>query len=470
MSDDALEFPAGFRWGAATAAYQVEGAASEDGRTPSIWDTFSHTPGMVLGGDTGDVAADHYHRYREDVALMADLGLATYRFSVSWPRIVPGGRGPVNAKGLDFYSRLIDELLARQIAPVLTMYHWDLPQELEDAGGWGNRDTAHAFGEYAAALSRALGDRVDTWTTLNEPWCTAFLGYASGVHAPGRHEPEVALRAAHHLNLAHGLGVQAVRAELGAQARASVTLNLHVPRPASGSAADQRAALKVDAVGNLVWLGPMLAGSYPDEVFAATAGITDWSFVRDGDLAEINQPLDVLGVNYYNPLLTAQNSGSGGQISQDGHGDSPHSPWPGCDDVDFLALPGPYTAMGWPVDETGLTELLLWLHREYPDLPLMVTENGAAYDDVVEPDGAVHDPERIDYLRRHIVAVHRAIEAGADVLGYMVWSLLDNFEWGYGYSKRFGVVRVDYDTLRRTPKDSARWYAGVVAANAVHPG
>jgi beta-glucosidase len=461
-------FRPGFVWGAATAAYQIEGAATEGGRTPSIWDTFSHTPGRTAGGDTGDTAADHYHRYREDVDLLAALGLSAYRFSVSWSRVLPGGSGPVNQEGLDFYSRLVDALRERDITPVLTMYHWDLPQPLEDAGGWGHRDTAHAFGRYAEVLAGALGDRVDTWTTLNEPWCTAYLGYASGVHAPGRHEPEVALRAVHHLNLAHGLGVQAVRSVLGESARASVTLNLHVARPVSDSSEDRAAAAAIDTMGNQVWLGPMLEGTYPSAVFERTTGITDWAFVHDGDLSTTHQRLDVLGVNYYNPVLVAQHRGPGARITADGHGDSSHSPWVGCDEVDFLPMPGPYTAMGWPVDETGLEELLLRLHTEHPTLPLMVTENGAAFDDRQDAEGTVDDPERVDYLRRHLAAVSRAITRGVDVRGYFVWSLLDNFEWAHGYEKRFGIVHVDFATQRRTPKESARFYAGVVAANALH--
>ena len=461
-------FPPHFLWGSATAAYQIEGAVAEDGRAPSIWDTFSHTPGKVDNGDTGDVAADHYHRFREDVALMADLGLSAYRFSASWARVVPQGRGPVNQAGLDFYSRLVDELLGRGIAPVLTLYHWDLPQALEDLGGWGARDTAYAFADYATALGEVLGDRVATWTTLNEPWCSAFLGYASGVHAPGRQEPAVALQAAHHLNLAHGLAVQAVRAAAPG-AELSVTLNVHQLRPASDSAADARAVARVDAVGNQIWLGPMLSGEYSDLLFETTASVTDWSFVADGDLAEIHQPLDSLGINYYNPIVVAQHLG-GPRVAKDGHGDSSFSPWVGCDDIDFIGLPGPYTAMGWPIDDTGLEQLLQRMHSEHPDLPLMITENGAAFEDTVGADGAVHDPQRLDYIRGHLAAVLRAIEAGADVRGYFVWSLLDNFEWAYGYAKRFGVVHVDFETQQRTIKDSAAFFAGVAASNALPQG
>jgi beta-glucosidase len=433
-----------FLWGAATAAYQIEGAAGEDGRAPSIWDTFSRTPGRVLGGDTGDVAADHYHRWAEDVETMSALGLGAYRFSIAWPRIH-------DRRGIDFYSRLVDALLERGIAPVATLYHWDLPQELEDAGGWTARDTALRFAEYAERVGAALGDRVHTWTTLNEPWCSAFLGYASGVHAPGRTEPAAALAAAHHLNLAHGLAAQVL------PGRVSVTLNLHHVR------GDAEAVRKVDAVSNRIFLGPMLDGAYPGDLLQDTEQITDWSFVRAGDEAAIAAPLDVLGVNYYAPTLVRSWDGGSSRATADGHGDGTASPWVGCDDVEFVQQPGPYTEMGWSIDATGLTELLLRLHRDHPGTPLMITENGAAFDDRVDPDGRIRDQRRIDYLRDHLQAVGRAMKAGADVRGYFVWSLLDNFEWAYGYSKRFGVVHVDYATQQRTWKDSAHWYRDAIA-------
>ncbi|WP_324786967.1 GH1 family beta-glucosidase [Streptomyces sp. H51] len=449
-------FPSGFRWGAATAAYQIEGAAHEDGRTPSIWDTFSRTPGKVRNGDTGDIAADHYHRMPEDVALMAALGLTDYRFSVSWPRVQPTGRGPASQKGLDFYRALVDELLAKGIHPVLTLYHWDLPQELEDAGGWPERDTAHRFAEYTALVADALGDRVGTWTTLNEPWCAAFLGYAEGVHAPGRTEPEAALRAAHHLNLAHGLGVGVLRRLVQPSAEVSLTLNLAAVRPLSDGPTDVDAARRIDALANRVFLDPVFHGRYPHDLRADTAALTDWSFVRDGDLAIISRPVDSLGINYYTPTVVAAGS---------------HplpSAWPAAQDrAMFLPARGPRTAMDWPVDADGLYELLTRLRDELPDTPLLVTENGAAYDDYADPHGAVHDPERISYLGAHLEAVHRAMAEGADVRGYFLWSLLDNFEWAYGYSKRFGMVHVDYASQRRTPKDSALWYADVVARSGL---
>ncbi|MGQ4513328.1 GH1 family beta-glucosidase [Streptomyces sp. DW26H14] len=456
----AISFPPGFLWGTATASYQIEGAAREDGRTASIWDVYSHTPGRVLNGDTGDVADDHYHRWREDLGILADLGVGAYRFSVAWPRVQPTGSGPANAKGIDFYSRLVDGLLEKGVQPVATLYHWDLPQELEDAGGWPVRETAYRFAEYAGIVADALGDRVRTWTTLNEPWCSAFLGYGSGVHAPGRTDAADSLRAAHHLNLAHGLAVRELRERLPQEAQVSVTLNLHQVRPVGDSPQDVDAARRIDGTANRVFLGPLLDGAYPDDVLADTAHLTDWSFVKDGDTDIIRQPLDFLGVNYYSPTLVSYNK-DGAEQGSDGHGASAHSPWPAGDGVVFHQAPGPKTAMGWGIDPTGLYDLLVRVGREYPDLPVVITENGAAFDDRIGADGLVDDPERIAYLRGHLSEVHRALASGVDVRGYFLWSLLDNFEWGYGYSKRFGAVYVDYETQRRVPKASARWYAQV---------
>ena len=463
------QLPADFLWGSATAAYQVEGAAQEDGRGPSIWDTFSHTPGKTLGGDTGDVAVDHYHRVAEDVAIMRDLGLQAYRFSVSWPRVQPTGSGEFNQAGLDFYSRLVDELLAAGIKPVVTLYHWDLPQALEDEGGWTNRQTAYRFAEYGRRLAEVLGDRVHLWTTLNEPWCSAYLGYASGVHAPGVTDEVAALRAVHHLNLGHGLAARAIKDVLGQDAPISVTLNLHVTRAASDAPEDLEAKRRIETIGNEVFLGPMLEGAYPAELFTDTASITDWSFVEDGDLETIRVPLEVLGVNYYstNRVKHGHFLTGDGEPGPDGHRLSSRTPWVGADDVEFVAQPGPHTAMGWNIEPQGLVDLLLELHTRYPGLPLAITENGAAFVDEVSEDGRVHDQDRVDYLHDHLDAVAAAIEAGADVRGYFVWSLFDNFEWAYGYDRRFGVVRVDYDTLERTPKDSARWYAEVVRTSTV---
>ncbi len=469
-ADAVLAFPACFQWGAATAAYQIEGAITEGGRTPSIWDTFSHTPGAIAHGDNGDVAVDHYHRFREDIALMAQLGLTSYRFSVAWPRITPQvdahGLGPVNAEGLAFYSELVDTLLAAGISPAVTLYHWDLPQALEDAGGWTARATAERFGEYAEVVGAALGDRVALFTTLNEPWCSAYLGYGSGVHAPGRTDWAAALTAVHHLNLAHGLAVAGLRRTAPA-ARVAVTLNLAWVRPETSSAADADAARRVDGLQNRVFLDPMLHGRYPADVQADTASVTDWGFVLPGDLEVIAAPLDALGLNYYTPTPVRHWTRERPKENADGHGDGAASPWVAADDVEFPRTAGPRTDMGWTVDPRGLTELLLRLADERPGLPLLVTENGAAFPDAVGPDGRVADPERVAYLRAHLAAVHAAITAGAPVTGYYVWSLLDNFEWAWGYGKRFGIVHVDYATQQRTPKDSATYYAEVIRRNGV---
>ncbi len=453
-------FPDSFVWGAATASYQIEGAVTEGGRGPSIWDTYSATPGKTFEGHTGAVAADHYHRTEQDVAMMKELGLDAYRFSLAWPRIQPTGSGAFNQAGLDFYDRLIDQLLEAGIDPVATMYHWDLPQGLEDAGGWPARDTALRFGDYAHKVVETYRDRVKIWTTLNEPWCSAYLGYGSGVHAPGRTDGADALAAVHHLNLAHGLGAQAVRDVLGEAATLSLTLNLHVMRPDDPSSpSDLDAVRKADALANRAFLNPVLDGFYPEDLLADTASVTDWSFVRDGDLEITHSGLDVLGVNFYSTQRVTKFTGDHPRSMADGHGASTHSAWPGADDVEFLPQPGPYTEMGWNIDPSGMTELLLDLHHTYPELPLMITENGAAFPDaVIVDEGRVRDTDRVSYLYRHLDAVGDAMDAGADVRGYFVWSLMDNFEWGYGFSKRFGIVRIDYDTLERHWKDSAYWY------------
>lgn len=476
-------FPEGFVWGAATAAYQVEGSTVADGRGPSIWDTFSRAPGAVLGGHTGDLGTDHYRRFADDVALMADLGLRAYRFSVAWPRVQPTGRGPANQAGLDFYRRLADTLLAHGIDPVVTLYHWDLPQPLEDAGGWPERDTAWRFADYAGLVAGALGDRVPLWTTLNEPWCTAYLGYASGEHAPGVQDPARALAAVHTLNLAHGLGARAVRAAAGDAAQVSVTLNLQVNRAASPAPRDVAAKARLDRVANEVFLGPLLDGAYPEEVVAETAHLTDWSFVRDGDLDLVRTRLDALGVNYYTTALVAGDGGPGADgapgaapgadaaadvqaASPDGPARPPANLVTG---VRWLHQPGPRTAMGWVVDPSGLTALLLDLHARRPDLPLWITENGAAYPDAVAEDGRVHDADRVAYLHAHLDAVGAALDAGADVRGYFAWSLMDNFEWAYGYERRFGIVHVDYATLERTVKDSGHWYRRLATTGELPP-
>jgi beta-glucosidase len=458
--DSGLEFPPSFVIGSATASYQIEGAVQEDGRGPSIWDTFSRTPGRIVNGDTGDVADDHYRRWEQDLDLMAELGLEAYRFSIAWPRIQPTGSGPANRAGIDFYSRLVDGLLERGIRPIATLYHWDLPQALEDAGGWRNRETALRFAEYAALVGAALGDRVHTWTTLNEPWCSAYLGYGSGAHAPGITSPLAALQAVHHLNLAHGLGLQALRSTVTkADAQYSVTLNFHVIRGEDDSSPE--AIRRIDALANRAFTGPMLGGAYPADLLEDTAAVTDWSFVLPGDLDEIRQPIDVLGVNYYSTATVRMWDGRSSRQNADGHKDVGGSPWPGSTDVEFLVQPGPYTDMGWNIAPDGLEELLVSLSEQFPGQPLMITENGAAFPDRVD-DGRVHDPQRVDYLRRHFTAAHRALGRGVDLRGYLVWSLLDNFEWGYGYSKRFGIVWVDYQTQERIVKDSG-WFVAELA-------
>lgn len=463
-TDLAARFPADFWWGSATASYQVEGAVAEDGRGPSIWDTQAHTPGRITDGSTGDVACDHYHRWAEDIDLMVGLGLDSYRFSISWPRVQPTGTGPVNPAGLAFYRQLAEGLIAAGIRPVLTLYHWDLPQPLQDAGGWANRETAQAFAEFTTLVVRELGDLIDCWATLNEPWCSAFLGHASGIHAPGISDPAQAYAAVHHLNLAHGLASSAIRAEQPS-ARIGLTLNTHLARPADpDDPAHLAAADEVHLLGNDSFLAPIMDGVLPDELVRIGSGVTDWSFVRDGDLALINQRPDFLGINYYSSNTVRPHHG-GDEESSGGHGAGEASPWPGLEHLTFLPPTGPLTEMGWNIDPAGLTEILVGLGRRFPDVPLMITENGAAFPDPVGTDGVVHDRDRIDYLAAHLAATADAIDAGADVRGYFLWSLLDNFEWSWGYTRRFGIVRVDYDTGRRTPKDSADWYAAVVAAD-----
>jgi beta-glucosidase len=449
-------FPEGFRWGVATAAYQIEGAATADGRSPSIWDTFARTPGRVFRGHTGDVACDHYHRYADDVALMRELGVDTYRFSVAWPRVKPDGSGPVNARGLDFYDRLVDELVAAGIRPMATLYHWDLPQALEDQGGWTVRDTASHFAEYAAVVHSRLGDRVGTWTTLNEPWCSAFLGYASGDHAPGRTDPEAAYRAVHHLLLGHGLAVRALRA--GGAPEVSITLNLSpVVADDPADPHGQAAVRLLDGLHNRLFLDPLLRGHYPADMLAIIERFAGLEFMDPGDTAVIATPIDLLGVNYYQPTRVKAQVGAPAA-----------APFPGSEGVAYPPHDLPTTQMGWPIDAQGLFRLLTRLAADYPGTPLMITENGAAFADVPTEEGVV-DPDRIDFHDAHLRAAHAAIADGVDLRGYLAWSLLDNFEWAYGYDKRFGLVYVDYATQRRTPKHSALWYRDVIARHGL-PG
>jgi beta-glucosidase len=454
-----LTFPPDFLWGTATASYQIEGGIDLDGRGPSIWDTFCATPGKVRNGDTGDVACDHRNRMRADVALMAELGVNAYRFSVAWPRVQPTGAGAVSESGLDFYRQLVDELLSHGIAPVVTLYHWDLPQALEDAGGWPARDTAARFGDYARIVGAAIGDRVRCWSTLNEPWCSSMLGYCSGVHAPGIADAGAAVRAAHHLLLGHGLGVEALRATVREGAEIGITLNPAPVVPLSDTDADLDAARRVDGVANRLWYDAILRGSYPADVLEDFSGVSDLSHVRADDLAQIAQPLDFIGINYYRRLHVRFEPGKSTT--------PPWSTWPGSRDVRVVRPAGPATAMPWAIEPDGLVETLTRLHDDYDSPPLYVHENGAAFDDVADEDGYVDDVDRTEFLDAHIRACARALELGVDLRGYFVWSLIDNFEWAHGYDRRFGIVRVEPGTSRRVPKRSARWYADVARSNRV---
>jgi beta-glucosidase len=457
---DGRRAPTGFLWGAATSAYQIEGAATEDGRGPSIWDTFSRIQGAIRGGDTGDEAADHYHRMADDVAMMADMRLRSYRFSVAWPRIQPDGEGAWNEAGMDFYRRLVDHLLAADIVPFVTLYHWDLPQRLQDRGGWPRRDLAYRFADYAAHVFEALGDRVPFWATINEPWCAAFLGYGSGVHAPGIVDPPEATTAAHHLLLAHGLAVQAIRAAAGPKVMVGIVLDPQPIEAASQQPADLEAARRVDGMRNRLFLDPILRGHYPPDVLDDLSSTVDLGFIRPGDEPCIATPIDVLGINYYRPTTVAATPDDRGGDGGSGHAALP--PWPGAERAMTVAQPLPRTAMGWEIRASSLRDLLVGLRRAYGDVPLFVTENGAAYEDSVGPDGVVDDRARIDYLDQHIRAALEAVEAGVDLRGFFVWSLLDNFEWSEGYARRFGLVYVDYPTQRRILKSSAHWYRQVI--------
>lgn len=452
-----LTFPAGFLWGTATAAYQIEGAVDEDGRGRSIWDTFTHTRGRVLHGDNGDIACDHYHRWESDLDLMGEIGVNAYRFSLAWPRLQPSGRGSLNPTGLDFYKGLLSGLQARGVVPSVTLYHWDLPQALQDSGGWVNRETALRFAEYAALVVRELKDYADLWVTLNEPWVSAHLGYGLGVHAPGHADLSEALTAAHHLLLGHGLGTAAARSELGTGGQVGVTLNLHTCYAATDASEDLAAAAIVDEYCNTWFLDPIFRGHYPDKL-RERFGAASWEgAIQATDLETIAAPVDFLGVNYYFPhVLKATDN----PVAPKGRGfprvlgvaEDEHRRWP-------------VTGAGWPVYAAGLKELLVRLDKEYSGVPLYVTENGAAYPDYVDPNGEVVDTERIQYLEQHLTAAYEAIAAGVDLRGYFCWSLMDNFEWAAGYSLRFGLVWVDYPTQQRIIKRSGLWYGRVVASN-----
>ena len=441
------EFPPGFLWGSATASYQIEGAWQEDGKSESIWDRFAHTPGRISDGATGDVACDHYHRWRDDVTLMRSLGLQAYRFSMAWPRILPDGYGKVNQVGLDFYSRLTDGLLEAGIEPYLTLYHWDLPQVLQDRGGWTVRLAAQAFVEYADAATRRLGDRVKNWITLNEPWCSSLLSYFLGEHAPGHRDLGEGLAAAHHLLLAHGWAMPVIR-QNSPGCRAGITLNLSPQTPASPSEADALATWVEDAKFNRWFLDPLSGRGYPPEAVEAFG--QEMQYVQAGDLAAIAAPMDFVGVNYYMRNI----------IRSDAIPESQNEPR-------TITRRPELTDMGWEVYPEGLYEVLTRLKADYDFPAYYVTENGVAVPDHVGADGQVFDSRRVAYLRDHFVQAARAIAEGVPLRGYYVWSLMDNFEWAYGYSKRFGLVYTDYATQQRTPKASARWYGRVIAENAV---
>jgi beta-glucosidase len=440
-----MNFPAGFLWGASTSAYQIEGAPLEDGAGVSNWHRFSHTFGKTKHGHTGDIACDHYHRYREDVALMRELGLQSYRFSISWSRVLPDGRGAVNQKGLDFYSRLVDELLATGIAPNVTLYHWDLPAALDLRGGWLNRDIADWFADYAVLMYRTLGDRVPMWATLNEPWVIVDAGYVHGVHAPGLRDAAHAPVVAHNLLRAHGNAVQAFRAEHGG--RIGIVVNLEPKTPATDKAADIDATQRADAYWNRQYLDPVFFGTYPDELRDVYG--TAFRDHPEADMALIKQPIDFVGINYYKRGVVRNDPSA--VPARDGYVHQSQSL---------------HTALDWEVYPRGLTDILLQVRERYGDIPLYITENGAAFQDAATPDGdTLPDPLRVEYLRSHLLAAYDAIEAGVNLHGYYVWSLFDNFEWAEGYTKRFGIVHVDFDTLVRTLKSSARFYSDVVRSN-----
>jgi beta-glucosidase len=432
--------PKGFRFGAATAAYQIEGATHEDGRGESIWDRFAHTPGRVTGGDNGDVACDHYRRWRADLDLMAALGIETYRFSIAWPRVLPDGAGIVNPAGLRFYRRLAEGLRERGIEPIATLYHWDLPQTLQERGGWASRETAERFAEYASVVAGELAGVVSEWVTINEPWVVAFQGHAHGTKAPGLRDWPTALRVSHHVLLAHGLATRALRAALP-DARVGITLNLAPVHPVGSAPADRLAAKRMDGHLNRWFLEPVVRGAYPEdmlELYERRCG--PLGFIEDGDLALVAARSEFMGVNYYAPLRVKADA------------------WRNPIGV-RQARPGPpTTAMGWEVAPDGLRELLVRVRDDYGDFPIYITENGASYEDPPARDGCVDDPERTAYLDSHLAALREAIADGVRVERYCVWSLLDNFEWEHGYDKRFGIVSVDYATQRRIPKRSGLWY------------
>jgi len=439
-----IQFPQGFLWGSATSSYQVEGAVNEDGRGESIWDTFCRVPNAIANGDNGDVSADHYHRYAEDVAIMKHLGLHVYRFSIAWPRILPQGTGQVNAKGLDFYERLVDELLANDITPFATLYHWDLPQALDDLGGWRDRSTIQAFADYTDVVTRRLGDRVKQWTTHNEPWVVGFLGYLYGEHAPGKKEGwKSALQVIHHLLVSHGAAAHVIRANVP-DAQVGIVTNHAWVDAVSDSPQDLAAKSRIEGHHNRWFLDPLFKGQYPADMLEAYGD--DAPTIADGDMALTSVPLDYLGINYYTRALVK--AGTEAPLF-----------------IETVRGENDHTDQDWEVYPDGLYCLLKWIDAEYHPTKIFITENGAAYDDVKSPDGTVDDVPRERYLRLHFAAAHRAVTEGVPLTGYFVWSLLDNFEWAWGYAKRFGIVYVDFDTCERTVKRSGAFVRDVIRNN-----
>ncbi|MDG2497472.1 MAG: GH1 family beta-glucosidase [Aquiluna sp.] len=456
-----MKFPADFLWGSATSSYQIEGAATTDGRGKSIWDVFCETPGKVINADSGAVAIDHYNRYEQDVDVMSSLGLQAYRFSIAWPRIMPNGTGKIEKRGLDFYDRLVDKLLEKGIMPLATLYHWDLPAELEDKGGWTNRDSASWFADYAAVVHEALQDRVKMWATLNEPWVSAFLGYGIGIHAPGIKDPAKAFQAAHHLLLGHGKAIEVMRSQ-SSDSSLGIVLNM-APVYLEGTAPAGHPAHEAielqDAILNKLWMNTLLKGQYPKTLINLGPVITD--SIHEGDLAEISRPIDWMGVNYYQDSRSVpDDSAGGGVMDSTGNG-----ALPGSKGVKPAPLVGEVTDFGWSTTPDGLRRLLVDMRDSYENLPpVYITENGAAYDDPIV-DGKINDTRRIKFINEHLKAVHQAIEQGVDVRGYMHWSLFDNFEWAEGYRQRFGLVHVDFETQVRLPRESSWHYARIISNN-----
>ncbi len=446
-------FPPDFLWGAATSAYQIEGAVHEDGRGLSVWDRFAALPGATYQGQTGEIAADHYHRMEQDVALMSELNLSAYRFSLSWPRILPQGTGTVNQRGLDFYDRLVDALLARGITPLATIYHWDLPVALQDRGGWLARDTAYAFAEYAEVVARRLGDRVQWWLTHNEPWCSAYLGYALGIHAPGLRDKQLAVNVGHHILLSHGLAVPRMRAHLSSQAQVGIAPDFYPAYAADERPTSLLAVKHADAFRNRWFLDPVFLGRYPDTLFA-DLGVAPPP-IREGDFAIISTPIDFLGVNYYSRMIVRGLADTVNTAERTMSADRYEA---------VERIPGAaYTEMGWEVFPDGLANILTRIYREYAPKAMVITESGAAFDDQWNGNGNISDQQRIDYLQQHIATVAGVIRQGVPIKGYVVWSFLDNFEWSEGYRKRFGLVYVDYPTQQRIVKESGHWYADFIA-------